>query len=280
MDYVRTELPKTMCSFCRHALSEHLASESASDSTKPPFHTGHAQTTSRNSCGQLSLKASANIALSVALGSSTSLLLPPSMEECKRMMTFVLHKVGDTKELQLSLVAHNFRPIETATVTTAQSSSNGIQCHNGRQPESSSLNEACSHDSSSATNSVGKKSRTTKKGTKRKSSESKSPVPLKTKRKSLRIAALKQKNDEAKAAKFSIVDEQWLKKKRKKDGSKLEALLEAKNHMEGRIEEDTMTKSLSDSEVKYLSDNAVEFVQSLSKETNFRRCGKLPPVCK
>ena len=39
-----------------------------------------------------------------------------------------------------------------------------------------------------------------------------------------------------------------------------------------------MIKPLSQAEIRYLSGNAVEFVQSLSKEESFSSCGKLPQV--
>ena len=275
LDYVRTELPKATCSFCSHALSEHLAGES------PPNHTEHAHIASRNNYRPLVLKASANIVCSVALGKSTVLLLPTSMDQCKQMMTVLLHRVGeDTKELELCLVVHDFRALEVVTEKTDMQPSSSDQ-KNGKETSVQSSGEGREEPVPSNEDKVENKSSTkgkkpTKRGTKRKSSANKSPVPPESKRRSLRIAEMKKKKDEEKA-KFYTVDEKWLKKHRGKK-SKIEALLERKGCSEMEIEQHNVTLSLSDSEVKYLSGNAVEFVQSLSKDSCFRRCGKLPSV--
>ena len=270
------ELSKATCSFCSHALSEHLASES------PPNHTEHAHIASRNNYRPLALKAFANIACSVALGKSTVLLLPTSMDQCKRMMTVLLHRVGeDAKELELCLVMHDFRALEVVTEKADMQPSSSDQ-QNGKETSVQSLGEGSKEPVPSIEDKVEDKSSTkgkkpTKRGTKRKSSENKSPVPPELKRRSLRIAEMKKKKDEEKV-KFYTVDEKWLKKHQGKK-SKIEALLERKGCSEMEIEQHNVTLSLSDSEVKYLSGNAVEFVQSLSKDTSFRRCGKLPSVC-
>ena len=271
MDSVRTELPKVTCSFCCHALAEHLASESAS---ALPTQTEHAHVASRNNYKLLALKASANIAHSVALGKSIALLLPSSVDHCKQMTTILLHRVGDAKELELCLVMRGFRSLEAVTETNMESSLNGSgHQHNGEgREEPVPSGEAIVQDDSST---KGKKPHTTKRGTKRKSSENKSPVPPESKRRSLRIAEMKVKKDEEKAK--LNTDEERLKKNKSRR-SKIEALLERKGCSEMEIDQDSTTLSLSDSEVKHLSGNAVEFVQSLSKDTSFRRCGKLPSV--
>ena len=204
------------------------------------------------------------------------------MDQCKQMMTVLLHRVGeDTKELELCLVMHDFRALEVVTEKTDMQPSSSDQ-RNGKETNRQSSvegreepvpsNEDKVEDESSA---KGKKPM--KRGIKRKSSENKSPVPPESKRRSLRIAEMKKKKDEEKA-KFYTVDEKWLKKHRGKK-SKIDALLERKGCSEMEIEQHNITLSLSDSEVKYLSGNAVEFVRSLSKDTSFRRCGKLPSVC-
>lgn len=277
LDYVRTELPKATCSFCSHTLSEHLASES------PPNRTEHAHIALRNNYRPLALKASAKVACSVALGKSTVLSFPTSMDQCKRMMTVLLHRLGeDTKELELCLVMHEFRALEVVTEKTDMQLSSSDQQNGeeasmqssgeGRKEEPVPSNENKVEDKSST---KGKKP--TKRGTKRKSSENKSPVPPESKRRSLRIAEMKKKKEEEKL-KFYTVDEKWVKKYKGKK-RKIEALLERKGCSEMEIEQHNVTLSLSDSEVKYLSGNAVEFVQSLSKDASFRRCGKLPSVC-
>ena len=281
LDYVRTELPKAMCSFCNHALSEHQLATSESPSI-PTKHTEHAHTTSRNNYRPLALKASTNIACSVALGKSAVLLLPTSVDQCKQMMTVLLHRLDDTKELELCLVRHDFRTLkavaEEGTNVQPPSSDqlNGEETNmqssiEGRE-EPTPSNEAKVVDESST---KGKKS--TKRGKKRKSSENKSPVPPESKRRSLRIAEMKKKKDEERT-KFCTVDEKWLKKHRGKK-SKIEALLERKGCSEMEMEQDNVALSLADSEVKFLSGNAVEFVRSLAKDASFTRCGRLPSVC-
>lgn len=260
--------------------------ESAS-STVPPNHAAeHAHIAMRNNCKPLALKASANIACSLALGKSTVLLLPPSTDDCKQLMTILLHRVGDTKELELCLVVHNFRALEARMETDTRSSSgvDGYQ-HNGEEISLQSVvnngegreEQVPSNDIKVEGKSSTKGKKPAKRGTKRKLSEDKSPVPPESKRRSQRIAEMKKKKDEEKA-KFYTVDEKWLKKHRGKK-SKIEVLLERKGYSEMEIEQDNVMLSLSDSEVKHLSGNAVEFVQSLSKNTSFRRCGKLPSVC-
>lgn len=250
----------------------------------PPNQTEHAHIASSNNYRPLVLKASADIAVSVALGKSTSLLLPTSMDQCKQMMTVLLHGVGDSKEVELCLVTHDFKPLEVAVAEEDTQPSSNDQC-NGEETSVQSLRkngegreeQITSNDVRVEDKSSTKGKRPTKRGTKRKSSENRSPVPPESKRRSLRIAEMKKKKDEEKV-KFHTVDEKWLKKYRGKK-SKIEALLERKGCSEMKIEQDNVTLSLSDSEVKYFSGNAVEFVQSLSKDTSFRRCGKLPSVC-
>ena len=284
LDYVRTELPKAACSFCSHALSEHLTSESASAGSTPQ-QTERAHIASRNNYRPLALKASANIACSLALGKSAVLLLPTGMDECKRMMTVLLHRVGDTKELELCLVMCDFRTLETPSEKMDKQPSSSSDQQNGKETGVQSSGEGMEEEpvplndskvvDKSSTN--GKKS--TKRGMKRKLQENKSSVvpESNSKRRSLRIAEMKKKKDEEKA-KFHTVDEQWLKKHRGKK-SKIEALLERKGFSEMEAEQDDVTLSLSDSEVQYLGGNAAGFVQSLSNDTSFRRCGKLPSVC-
>ena len=244
--------------------------------------TEHAHIALRNIHRPLALKASANIARSVALGKSTVLLLPTSMDQCKQMMTVLLHRLRDTKELELCLAVHDFSALEAVAenVDVQPPSSDqqngeeiGVQSSSeGREEEPFPSNEDKVVDRSST---KGKKA--TKRGTKRKSSENKSPVPPDSKRRSVRIAEMKKKKDEEKI-KFYTVDEQWLKKHGGKK-SRIEALLERKGCSEMEVEQGNVTLSLSDSEVRHLSGNAVEFVQSLSKDEGFRRCGKLPSVC-
>ena len=284
LDYVRMELPKAACSFCSHALSEHLASESASaDST--PQQTENAHTASRKNHRPLALKASASISCSVALGKSAVLLLPTSMDRCKRMMAVLLHRVADTKELELCLVTRDFRTLEGVAEKMDMQPSSSSDQQNGEEAVVQSSGKGMEEDPVPLSDSkvVGESSmngkKSTKRGTKRKLREDKSSVAPESnsKRRSLRIAEKKKKKEEEKT-KFHTVDEQWLKKHRGKK-SKIEAFLESKGYSEMEAEQDDVTVSLSDSEVQYLSGNAVGFVQSLSNDTSFRRCGKLPSVC-
>lgn len=274
LDYVRTELPKIMCSFCCHELSEHLTSGSSSSSTNQ---TEHAQHVTRNNCRLLTLKSSASIARSVALGKSTALLLPTSIDRCKEMATILLQRVGDTKELELCLVSYDFRTLEAVAKTDTKMSSIPVsnQCSGDVTERQVTPDEIVNQDDPSA---EGKKPHTTKKGTKRKSSEKVSPVLPKSTRRSSRIAEMKKKKIAEKMTKLSSVDEEWLKQIKSKK-SKLEALLERKGFgSETDMECGNATPLRSDSEIEYLSSNAMEFVQSLSKDTSFKRCGKLPDV--
>ena len=199
------------------------------------------------------------------------------------MATIVLHKIGDSKELGLSLLTHYFRPIEPDTKTDTQLAS---PCKNGENLEPIYANTINAHDDQAgkpATEGVVTKSGSVKKGTKRRksSTENDSLVVPESKRRSSRIAEKKRKKDEQieRVSKFGTSEgENWLKRKKKSGGKKLEALLELRNRSEREIEEDTMTKPLTEDETKYLNGNAVEFVQSASKETNFRSCGRLPQV--
>ena len=269
MDYVNTELPKTNCNFCRHPLAEHLASESTANPTMPPAQFEHSRSTLLKSVyGQLSLKASASVALSVALGNGTtlSLQLPPSIDSCERMTTVALYKVGDTKELELSVVTHKFGLLETNLSSDMTST-----CDRGVETESELPDEGgpqvTTLTQSTPTN---RRSHAAKRGTKRrKSSENTSPVPHENKRRSLRIAEREKREKEEKRQK---------EKGKRSMSSKLEAFLEAKSRSESEIEEETVNKPLSEDEIRYLSDNAVEFVQSLGKEESFSNCGKLPQV--
>ena len=276
MDYVRTELPKSICTFCHHPLSEHVASESNTESTtKRPLRTEHAQSTLlKNTIGQLSLKASASIALPVAIGNSTTTLqLPQSIEDCKGMSAIALRKAGDTKELALSLVTHEFRSLEAKS--TQFSSDVTHQNDTGLQAESMLPDGGASQDNNSSTQLLDTdgKSRATKRGTKRrKSSESTLPVPPENQRRSLRIAEKKRRVEER------AMEEEKRQKGKRGRSSKLEALLEARSRSEREIEEETMIKPLSEAQVKYLSGNAVEFVQSLCREESYRSCGNLPRV--
>jgi hypothetical protein len=198
------------------------------------------------------------------------------------MMSVLLHRVGDTKELELCLVMRDFRTLEAVVEKTDMQPSSSSDLQNGKETGVQSSGEGMEEEplplngakvvDESSTN--GKKP--TKKGTKRKSRENKSSVVPESKRRSLRIAEMKKKKDEERA-KFYTVDEHWLKKHRGKK-SKIEALLERKRCSEMEAEQDDVISSLSDSEVQHLSGNAVEFIQSLSNDTSFRRCGKLPSV--
>ena len=197
------------------------------------------------------------------------------------MATIVLHKVGDSKELGLSLLTHYFRPVESDTKTDTQLAS---PCKNGENLEPVSGNRISTHDDSAnkpATEGVVTKSGSVKKGTKRRKSSAENDMVPESKRRSSRIAEKKRKKDEEieRVSKFDTLEgENWLKRKKKSGGKKLEALLELRNRSEREIEEDTMTKPLTEEETKYLNGNAVEFVQSASKETSFRGCGRLPQV--
>lgn len=264
MDHVNTELPKSNCNFCRHPLAEHLASESTADPATPPAQFEHSRSTSLKSVyGQLSLKASASVALSVALGNGTtlSLQLPSSIEGCKRMTTVVFHRIGDTKELELSVVTHKFGPLETNLTSDMTST-----CDRGLEETESVLPDEGAPQIITLTQStpVNGRSHATKRGTKRrKLSENTSPVPHENKRRSLRIAEREKRQKE---------------KGKRSMSRKLEAFLEAKCRSESEIEEETVIKPLSEDEVRHLSGNAVEFVQSLSREESFSSCGKLPQV--
>ena len=268
MDYVNTELPKSICNFCRHPLAEHLASESTTDSTKPPTQFEHSRLTSLKSVyGQLSLKASASIAISV--GTALSLQQPTSIEECKKMTSVALHKVEDTKELELFIVTHRFGPLEANSVSDVTS-----PCEGGLETDCVLPNDGAPQETSSVQSTpANRKSHATKRATKRhKLSEN---VPHENKRRSLRIAERERRENER-----ALEQEKRQKEKgNRSKSSKLEAFLEARNFSESEIEEKALIKPLSEAEVKYLSDNAVEFVQSLSKEENFSSCGKLPKVC-
>ena len=269
------ELPKATCSFCRHPLSEHSVAKSDSNkATPPPLRAEHAQSTLRNMYGQLSLKASTNIALPVALGNGVAVQLPTRADDCRKMRSVLITKVGN-KELELSLLTHDFKKIETKPETDVVLLESEVPVKNCNGTETlpvcttrvASANGATAQDAVSVE--VGGKSRATKKGQKRKSSESTSPEP---KRRSSRIAEMKKKDEKAEKNHKWWIDETLMTKKKKRK-SKLVALLE-----ESELLETAMTKRLSESEVKYLNGNAVEFVQSFCKETSFRSCGKLPQV--
>lgn len=117
LDHVTAELPKATCSFCRHPLSEHSVAKSDSNkATPPPLRAEHAQSTLRNMYGQLSLKASTNIALPVALGNGVAVQLPTRADDCRKMQSVLITKVGN-KELELSLLTHDLKKIETKPET-------------------------------------------------------------------------------------------------------------------------------------------------------------------
>lgn len=272
-DHVEMELPKANCSFCRHPLSQHSAPKPDSHkTTHPPLQTEHARSVLRNMYGQLSRKASANISLSVAAHcTSVALQLPENIDDCKKMQSIIVSRVDSTgnEELELSVVTHEFRTIEMKIEMDSLSEGEitGENCNSSEEPlvpaASKAPNDDAKREGTASMEEDGKsKSQTTKRGQKRKPSKSTSSESKR--RRSTRIAEMKKKDERAERDNGMA----WKKK------SKLEALLEERG-----FEDDVVTRQLTESEVKYLNGNAIEFVQSFGDKVSFRSYGKLPQVC-